>query len=87
MFKTGDITVLATSRILDEGVDVPDASVAIIMSGSGSTRQFRQRLGRILRPSEGKESYLYELISAGTTEYGTSKRRRKGVPIGINDSA
>ncbi len=87
MFKNGDITVLATSRILDEGVDVPDASIAIIMSGSGSTRQFRQRLGRILRPSEGKQSYLYELISSGTTEYGTSKRRRKGVPIGINDSS
>ncbi len=86
MFKTGEITVLATSRILDEGVDVPDASVAIIMSGSGSTRQFRQRLGRILRPSEGKSSYLYELVSAGTAEYGTSKRRRKGVPVGINDN-
>jgi superfamily II DNA or RNA helicase len=87
MFKSGEITVLATSRILDEGVDVPDASIAIIMSGSGSTRQFRQRLGRILRPSEGKESYLYELVSSGTTEYGTSKRRRKGVPVGIDDSS
>ncbi len=86
MFKTGEITVLATSRILDEGVDVPDASIAIIMSGSGSTRQFRQRLGRILRPSEGKSSYLYELVSQGTTEYGTSRRRRKGVPVGINDN-
>ncbi|KJE48831.1 MULTISPECIES: DEAD/DEAH box helicase family protein [Acidiplasma] len=86
MFKNGEITVLATSRILDEGVDVPDASIAIIMSGSGSTRQFRQRLGRILRPSEGKSSYLYELISAGTAEYGTSRRRRKGVPVGIDDS-
>ncbi|AGO60524.1 MULTISPECIES: DEAD/DEAH box helicase [Ferroplasma] len=87
MFKSGEITVLATSRILDEGVDVPDASIAIIMSGSGSTRQFRQRLGRILRPSEGKASYLYELVSSGTTEYGTSRRRRKGVPVGLNDSA
>ncbi|MCL4311403.1 MAG: DEAD/DEAH box helicase family protein [Candidatus Thermoplasmatota archaeon] len=86
MFKSGEITVLATSRILDEGVDVPDASIAIIMSGSGSTRQFRQRLGRILRPSEGKDSYLYELVSSGTTEYGTSRRRRKGVPVGLNDS-
>ncbi len=87
MFKSGEITVLATSRILDEGVDVPDASIAIIMSGSGSTRQFRQRLGRILRPSEGKASYLYELVSSGTAEYGTSRRRRKGVPVGLNDSA
>ncbi|MEM0139216.1 MAG: DEAD/DEAH box helicase family protein [Ferroplasma sp.] len=87
MFKNGDITVLATSRILDEGVDVPDASIAIIMSGSGSTRQFRQRLGRILRPSAGKSSYLYEMVSEGTAEYGTSRRRRKGVPIGIDDSS
>ncbi|AAT43907.1 DEAD/DEAH box helicase family protein [Picrophilus oshimae] len=87
MFRDGRITVLATSRILDEGVDVPDASIAVIMSGSGSTRQFRQRLGRILRPAPGKESILYELVSSNTYEYGTSRRRRKGVPIGLDDSA
>ncbi|MEM0127995.1 MAG: DEAD/DEAH box helicase [Thermoplasmatales archaeon] len=80
MFKDGHVTALATSRVLDEGVDVPDASVGIILSGSGSTRQFRQRLGRILRPSEGKKATLYEIVASGTSEFMTSKRRRKGVP-------
>jgi superfamily II DNA or RNA helicase len=86
MFKEGSITVLATSRVLDEGIDVPDASIGIVLSGSGSTRQFRQRLGRLLRPSEGKRSILYEIVSKGTSEYNTSKRRRKGVPSSADDN-
>ncbi|WP_297217269.1 DEAD/DEAH box helicase family protein [Thermoplasma sp.] len=80
MFREGKITAIATSRVLDEGVDFPDASVAIVVSGSGSMRQFRQRLGRILRPSDGKKAILYELVTAETSEYGVSRRRRKGVP-------
>ncbi|MHB1440460.1 MAG: DEAD/DEAH box helicase family protein [Cuniculiplasma sp.] len=86
MFREGSITVLATSRVLDEGIDVPDASIGIVLSGSGSTRQFRQRLGRLLRPSEGKKSVLYEIVSKGTSEYGTSRRRRKGVPSSTDDN-
>ena len=80
MFRRGDVTAIATSRVLDEGVDVPDASIGIILSGSGSTRQFRQRLGRLLRPSSGKKATLYEIVASGTSEFATSKRRRKGVP-------
>jgi len=80
MFRNGEINAMAASRILDEGVDVPDASVAIVLSGSGSTRQFRQRLGRILRPGDSKKSTMYEVVARGTSEFGTSKRRRKGVP-------
>ncbi len=79
-FREGKINKIATSRILDEGVDVPDASVAVIISGSGSNRQFKQRLGRIVRPGEGKKAQMYELVSTGTGEYGTSRRRGKGVP-------
>jgi len=80
-FRENKIRVIATSKVLDEGVDVPDASVAIVLSGSGSTRQFRQRLGRILRPSPGKQAFLYEVVAKGTSEFGTSARRRKGVPV------
>ena len=86
MFRSGEISVLATSRVLDEGIDVPDATVGIVLSGSGSTRQFRQRLGRLLRQSEGKHSILYEIVAKGTSEYNTSRRRRKGVPGSTNDS-
>ncbi len=86
MFRSGEISAIATSRVLDEGVDVPDASVGIVLSGSGSARQFRQRLGRLLRPSEGKRSVLYEVLASGTSEYITSRRRRKGVPGSVDDS-
>ena len=44
------IVQFVTSRVLDEGVDVPDAELGIIMSGTGSGRELIQRLGRILRP-------------------------------------
>jgi superfamily II DNA or RNA helicase len=61
--------------VLDEGVNVPDANVGIILSGTGSSREYRQRLGRILRPSE-KPAKLYELVSRGTGEVQTSYRRK-----------
>ena len=51
--------------------------MAIVLSGSGSVREHVQRLGRILRKREGKRAVLYELISAGTAEQGTSDRRRE----------
>ncbi|MBU0551552.1 DEAD/DEAH box helicase family protein [Myxococcota bacterium] len=75
----GDYTALATSKVLNEGVDVPDANVAIIISGSGSVREHVQRLGRILRKKGDKQAVLYELVSAETTETYTSERRRDHV--------
>ena len=74
-FRSGDYTKLVTGRVLNEGVDVPDCRVAIIVSGNSTKRKYIQRLGRILRPKEGL-ALLYELISTDTTEEGISKRRR-----------
>jgi len=76
-FRNGELPCLVTSKVLNEGVDVPAASVGIVVSGSGSTREHVQRLGRILRPSEGKTAVLYELVSAGTSEWSVSERRRQ----------
>ena len=76
-FRDGGYPVLVTSKVLNEGVDVPAAAVGIILSGSGSVREHVQRLGRILRPAPGKEqAVLYELISADTSEENVSRRRR-----------
>ena len=61
----------------NEGVDVPEANVAIIVSGSGSVREHVQRLGRILRKREGKQAVLYELISKKTSEQFVNQRRRQ----------
>lgn len=75
-FSRGAYRAVVTSKVLNEGVDVPDASVAIVVSGSGSVREHVQRLGRVLRHRDGKHALLYELISKGTSEASTSERRR-----------
>jgi superfamily II DNA or RNA helicase len=75
-FKKGNYRVIVTSKVLDEGIDVPDASLGIILSGTGSKREFVQRLGRLLRKVEGKEAQLIEVISRSTSETRTSARRR-----------
>ncbi|MEO7036687.1 MAG: DEAD/DEAH box helicase family protein [Polyangiaceae bacterium] len=81
-FSDGRYRAIATSKVLNEGVDVPDASVAIIISGSGSVREHVQRLGRILRRKGDKFATLYELVSRKTSEVGTSERRREHVAYG-----
>ena len=76
-FNQGDILALVTSRVLNEGVNVPEANVAIVLSGTGTIREHVQRLGRILRRREGKHATLYEVISRNTVEDNISKRRRQ----------
>ena len=73
----GTFHAVATSRVLNEGVDVPDANVAVILSGSGTVREHVQRLGRILRKRGDKRAVLYELVTEATTETYTSDRRRE----------
>ena len=51
-------------RCSTKGVDIPDANVAIVVSGSASVREHVQRLGRILRARDGKRALLYELVTA-----------------------
>ncbi len=75
----GRYGALVTSKVLNEGVDIPAASVAIVLSGSGSVREHVQRLGRILRKQGDKRAVLYELVTAGTVETFTSERRREHV--------
>jgi len=74
-FRLGQYTKLVTGRVLNEGVDVPDCRVAIIVSGNSTRREYIQRLGRILRPKAG-QALLYELITTGTTEEDMAKRRK-----------
>ena len=76
-FREGRYPRLVTSKVLNEGVDVPEANVAVVLSGSGTTREYVQRLGRILRKREGKLALLYEVVAAKTSEEGVSKRRRE----------
>ena len=84
-FRTGEYSMLATSQVLDEGIDVPAANVGIILSGSASKRQYAQRLGRILRPTDDRyPARLYEIISEDTMETYVSEQRRQGVSTNAN---
>lgn len=76
-FRDGTYRVVVTSRVLNEGVDVPEASVAIVLSGTGSVREHVQRLGRILRRNGDEQATLYEVVTAGTVEEHVSERRRE----------
>ncbi len=75
-FKAGTYAAIVTSNVLNEGVDVPDASIGVILSGSASAREFVQRLGRILRRGDGKQAVLYEVIARETREERVADRRR-----------
>jgi superfamily II DNA or RNA helicase len=76
-FGNDKYPVVVTSQVLDEGVDVPDASVGLVLGGTGSNREYVQRLGRLLRKKEGKLARLIEIISKETMEVGTSRRRHQ----------
>ena len=76
-FREGEYSRVVTANVLDEGVDVPDANVAVVLSGSGSEREFTQRLGRILRPKDDDgRAVLYEVVAGETAEERVASRRR-----------
>ena len=72
---SSSVRVLGARRLLH--ITIAQVVVAVIISGSGSSRQFIQRLGRVLRKRPGKQAVLYELVSADTAETHMSARRRQ----------
>lgn len=81
-FVQGRLRGLVSARVLNEGIDLPSADVAIVVSGAHGGREHIQRIGRILRPAEGKQAILWELVARGTLEVGWSRRRNDGVDPG-----
>lgn len=74
-FEEGVYRAVVTSRVLNEGVDIPAAQVGIVLSGTSTVREHVQRLGRILRPKGGRRAILYEVVTGGTVEEQVSERR------------
>ena len=92
-FRAGRIRVLAVSKVANFAVDLPDAAVAIQISGTfGSRQEEAQRLGRILRPKPGRnQAHFYTLVSRDTVEQQYALRRQlflceQGYSYEIRDS-
>lgn len=78
-FRRGQLRALVSARVLNEGIDVPDADVAIIVGSTFGEREHVQRVGRLLRPGPGKRALVYELVTAATTEVWRAAARRKAL--------
>ena len=76
-FLNGKYNIVVTTTVLDEGITVPDAEVAIIYENSGEARQLIQRIGRILNYRPGKTAKIYEIIDVKNPreKYSYYKRR------------
>lgn len=83
LFKKGRYRVLIFTTVGDEGIDVPDANVGIILSGTSSRRQFIQRLGRLLRPQPDKRAKLYYVAVKGTSEEAALRKLMEQVDLYI----
>ena len=76
-FRTGELGALVSAQVLNEGIDVPDAETAILVGGRLGTREYIQRVGRVLRPAPGKQAVVYELVTRDTHEIRESLRKRQ----------
>jgi len=74
-FKNDRFNVLLTSKVLDEGYNLPKLDVAIIMAGDSTDKQTIQRMGRVLRKKKGRNSVLYQLFCIDTIEQTQGEKR------------
>ena len=93
-FRQGDIRLMVVSKVANFAVDLPDANVAIQISGTfGSRQEEAQRLGRILRPkSNGSLAHFYTLVTRDTRELEFARKRQtflteQGYRYSIRDAA
>src|SRR5947209_3979379 len=73
-FQTGHYRVIVTSKVLNEGIDVPEAKIAIVLGGTSGSREYIQRLGRVLRKVENKQAVLFEVIARKTIEESKDRK-------------
>lgn len=78
-FRRGELRALVSARVLNEGIDVPDADVAIIAGSTFGEREHVQRVGRLLRPAPGKRAVVYELVTIATSEVWRAAARRRAL--------
>jgi superfamily II DNA or RNA helicase len=78
-FRAGTIRVLAAPRVLDEGIDVPEADVGVIVAASRSRRQMIQRMGRVMRPKPdgGRATFLILYVRDTSGSWGAHRIPRR----------
>ena len=78
-FRSGEITTLVVSKVANFSIDLPDATIAIQVSGAfGSRQEEAQRLGRILRPkSDGRSATFYSVVSRDTIDQDFAQNRQR----------
>jgi DNA excision repair protein ERCC-3 len=78
-FRKGRIDVLAVSKVANFAIDLPDATVAIQISGTfGSRQEEAQRLGRILRPKKDeREAYFYHIVTEDSKDQEYAAKRQR----------
>jgi superfamily II DNA or RNA helicase len=78
-FRTGELSALVSSRVLNEGFDVAGADVAVIVGGTFGEREHLQRVGRLLRPAPDKRALVYELVVSRTSDVRSGAKRRQSL--------
>ena len=77
--REGRVRAVVSSRVLNEGIDLPDARVGIVVGGSHGAREHVQRVGRLLRPQQGKRAVVYETVARDTYEERHADKRQRSL--------
>ena len=86
-FRAGSLRALVSAQVLNEGIDVPDAEVGIVVAGRMGEREHVQRVGRLLRPGPGKRALVYELVVERSSEARQAERRGERLAVRARSSA
>jgi superfamily II DNA or RNA helicase len=78
-FRERKLRAICSAQVLNEGVDVPDANIGILVAGALGAREYKLRIGRLLRPGPEKRATVYELVTLDTIDEGRTRARRRSL--------